>query len=305
MHPTLFHVPSPFGAVAVHAFGVSLALAVLVGWYLLRRDPAMRTETAGRLYFVVVLTAIVGARALYVATLPRAVRAPFDIVALGDGGLVAFGAVPFVLALRPLLLRYARAGLLDVPLERFAARLALPALVGASIVCVGAYLAGSDFGRPLAASAPRTLRVLGTFPAAPVREGAIGRFVADGPPVLVHQRHAFPDRLAADAATSLPTHPVQLYEAALFALFALGLYALERRGGERAQGLAAPLAALAYAIVRLVTEPFRGDPERVRLGPTTLPVALGVAMALAALAIIAVDVLRARRARNTSSTPAA
>jgi phosphatidylglycerol:prolipoprotein diacylglycerol transferase len=295
--PTLFHLKTPFGAVAVPAFGVSLALSVLAGWYLVRRDERFRAEPLARLYLLAVVVAFFGARLAYLLGTPRAVRSGFDVIAIFDGGLSAFGAVVAALALLPLVARAERAERISLTAPAFADALAVPGLVAGAIVALGAYLAGASFGRLLPAAAPGFLRALGTFPRSAVHEDAVGRF-PEGPPVLVHQLHAYAERLDVDAAASLPVHPVQLYEAALLAVAALAahLYAREPRRA----GHVAALGLASYALVRLATDPFRGDPERMRIGAISAP-ALASGVLLVVLAALGMQ--RAYRAR--ASAPAA
>lgn len=297
MLPTLLHLRTPFGAVAVPAFGICLAVSVLVGWYLVRRDHRFRTEAMGRLYLLTVAAALFGARLAYVLGTPRAVRGGFDVIAIFDGGFSAFGALCAVLVFLPLVARAEQRAQIPVTARAFADALAVPGLVASALLSVGAYLAGASFGRLLPVTAPRFLRALGTFPRTPVHDDALGRFRA-GPPVLTHQLHAHADRIAGDATASLPVHPVQLYEAALFALAAAVTFAFAKRA--KVEGHVGALGLATYALARLATDPFRGDPERLRLGGVSAP-SIASACVLVLLAGLAAQ--RAYRAR--ASAPAA
>ena len=292
MYPTLFYLKTPFGVLAIHAFGVALAASVLLGWYMHRKDGAYANEATARLYFVTVLVAVVGARLGYVLTHPAFVRGAFDVFAVGDGGLYAFGALFAVLAFFVALARSGWAARASFDVPAFADVLALPAVLAAVFGALGAYLAGADFGRPLGTFAPKWLRALGTFPSHPAQEGLVGRF-RDGPAVLQHQRDAFADRVAPDAASSLPVHPVQLYEALSLGFLALAIHLYARR--DPARGRVTLVALFGYGAVRLFAELFRGDPERIRFGMITLPGTVATLTMFGAAALFARQVIASRR----------
>jgi phosphatidylglycerol:prolipoprotein diacylglycerol transferase len=101
-----------------------------------------------------------------------------------------------------------------------------------------------------------------------------------------------------------PLHPVQLYEAAgLLAIFAL-LLALRRR--KRFDGQLVMTYLAAYSALRVVTESFRGDPERGFVfewratapgdAPGGISTSTAISFAVAALSLAALALLR-RRAR--------
>jgi phosphatidylglycerol---prolipoprotein diacylglyceryl transferase len=91
--------------------------------------------------------------------------------------------------------------------------------------------------------------------------GRVGCFLAGccyGKPTNAPWGLAFPD------THGVPVHPTQLYDALVAA--SLGAFLMWRFGRRRFEGENIALLLMAYAILRSVTEVFRGDPERGGLG---------------------------------------
>lgn len=259
MHPILFELPFG-GGFPVYSYGVMLGLSFVVGWYLtlgLAKRDGLPREPLANCYILTAVSAVVGARLLYVATNPAEFDSIGKIFELRSGGMVAYGGFlgGFLGSLVYLRLK-------GIPLIPWA-DVAVPSLAsGLMITRVGCYLFGCDFGRPLADGAPGWLRRAGTFPhwSDDVMKGA-------GSPAFLH--HV--DTLGVDptAPHSLPVHPTQLYEAAVgAALVALLLFA---RGRQTFRGQIFFLFTFTYGVARFVLERFRDDAERGDVPPSLPP----------------------------------
>jgi phosphatidylglycerol---prolipoprotein diacylglyceryl transferase len=97
MHPVLIRL----GSVSIYTYGFFIALGFIAGILLARReagkvgiDPDMIMD----LTFYIIISAIVGSRLLYVATMPDVyLKNPLEIFKIWNGGLVFYGG--FILAL--------------------------------------------------------------------------------------------------------------------------------------------------------------------------------------------------------------
>jgi len=177
---------------AIHSFGVAMAVALVVCWYVVTGPPSegLSRRTRGRAFVAMVGGAAIG------ALLGRL---------FGGGGLSlgVIGAVVFVRFVGP-----------PTALGRHGAAALGLAVHGWG---VGVWLDGAVFGYPLAADAPEWLRSLGIYARWADGTGAPALFaqVAEG-------------WRPQGAAYSLATHPVGLYYAAFGA--ALAALAVLRRG---------------------------------------------------------------------------
>jgi prolipoprotein diacylglyceryl transferase len=250
MHPILFEIPTPWGAVPIYSYGVMLGTSMIIAWYVVmwigQRDGFDR-ETLANTFLVTAVSALVGARLLYIATNPHEFDSLGSVFALRRGGLVAYGGFlgGFFGALA-----YLRSK--KRPLLPFADVAAPTLALGLALTRIGCYLYGCDFGTRLGESAPSWLRWLGTFPHWPDDAGA---------PAWSH--HVAEYGLEFDAATSYPVHPTQLYESAAgFVLFGLTLFVWRRRAF---RGQVLLVLAIGYGIWRFFIEYLRDDPERGRL----------------------------------------
>lgn len=194
MHPVLLELPFGDTVIAIHSFGVALALALVVGWYVVTLAPAdgLDRRTRARAFVAMLGGAAVG------ALLGRL---------FGGGGLslAVLGSFASLRVMGP-----------PATLGRHGA-----VLLGLAVTAwgVGVWLDGAVFGFPLGEDAPEWLRRLGTYSRWADGTGAPALFaqIGEGWRPL-------------DAADSLPTHPVGLY----YAAFGVGLAALGllRRGAE-------------------------------------------------------------------------
>lgn len=267
--------PLEVGPIPLYSFGVTLALAVAVGWALTARaarSAGVRTDAAAAAYLGTAVGGLLGARGFYLALQADAYPTLGDALALTQGGLSLSGA-----ALGSAFGSW-------VACRRHALRwlswadLVAPALASSVFLAsLGAYLAGSDYGRPLPAAAPHWLAQLGTFP----RWSDWGESMGTGAPAWL--AHVASGLAPAESRTSAPVHPTQLYESlAAAALFA---WALALRQSQRQRGETFLCLALAYLAVRYGLDFLRGDPERGLIGPslgTRWPLVAGLGVFAAA-----------------------
>lgn len=258
MHPILFSVPTPWGDLPVYSFGAMLGLTLALGWGVVSRSGARQRHDKDLLanaYLIGAVSALLGARVLYVVTNLEAFGTAREWFAVQQGGMAAYGALLGGLAGCAVYLRIKR-----VPLAGFADLCAPVVALAVLLTRVGCYLDGSDFGVRLGEGAPGWLAALGTFPHWPETHSLRG-----SPAFLWHVES---ELIAPEALASLPVHPTQLYEALLGA----GLLALaEWRGARRRfAGQVFLAVVLAYGAGRFVIDNLRDDPERgVLLGFTS------------------------------------
>ncbi len=250
--------------VPIYAYGVMLGMSLVVGWYLslpLAEKDGLPRETMANCYVVTALAAIAGSRILYILTNPDEFKSIWDLFALRNGGLVAYGGF-----IGGLLGSWAFLGPKGIRLLAWADD-AVPSLAsGLLITRIGCYLFGCDFGKRLPDDAPHWVKALGTFP-----HWAAGTLASgEGSPAYV--RHLDVYRGTAMEAellrmnTSFPVHPTQIYES-LVGLLLLGLLLWQRKY-TRFRGQVFFLFVFAYGFLRFVLELWRDDVERGSYGPT-------------------------------------
>lgn len=135
------------GPIALHTYGLMLALAFLVG-LLITLSEAKRTgqnpDFYGSLFLGLLLSAVLGARIAFVAFFWEDFKDnPLSALNVTSGGLMYFGGVIFALAFVILYARAKRLPLLRV-LDTIAPALAL----GYAIARIGCLGAGCCYGRP-------------------------------------------------------------------------------------------------------------------------------------------------------------
>jgi phosphatidylglycerol---prolipoprotein diacylglyceryl transferase len=261
MHPVLFRIPMPgwelpivgqLDSIPVYSYGFMLGLSLVVGWYLtlgLARRDGLPQATMANNYVITALAAIVMSRLLYIVTNPDEFGSPADWFSFRAGGLVAYGGFLGGFLGSWIYLRIKR-----IPLLPWA-DVAVPSLAsGLAITRVGCYLFGCDYGRPLGEGAPAWLQAMGSFPH--WEEGTVPTG-AGSPAWLEHVRTR---GLDPDAATSLPVHPTQIYEALIGAVLLAALLFLRRH--QRFRGQIFFVATFAYGVGRWGIEILRDDPER-------------------------------------------
>lgn len=297
MHPVLFELTTPWGERPVYSFGLFLGLAVLLGWYTLRRagrEHALDEVMLENAYAATVLAALLGGRIGYVFSNPRAFPTFLSALSPSRGGLLASSAILFGLVAALVVAR--RSGARPLRLADAAAPALAVALV---LVRVGCYLYGCDYGTRLSANAPRWLVALGTFPRE-MDANDVGLVV--GSPAYLDQMTHASSGLALDAAHALPVHPTQLYEA-LLGVVVLGVALAVALRGKK---LERPLedgdvflpSALVYGLGRLAIEPLRGDLERGFVGAVSAPTLVSLAIVATTIAIVVARRVSAQRRPN-------
>jgi len=250
--------------VPIYAYGVMLGISLVVGWYLtlpLSDKDGLPKETMANCYVITALAALGGARLLYVITNPDEFKSIWDLFALRNGGLVAYGGF-----IGGLLGSWAYLAPKKIRLLAWADD-AVPSLAsGLLITRIGCYLFGCDFGTRLPDGAPHWLKTLGTFP-----HWAPGTLASgEGSPAYVRHldlyRGSGLEQELIKMNSSFPVHPTQIYES----LVGLGLLVLLlwQRKYTRFRGQVFFLFVFAYGFVRFVLELWRDDVERGSYGPT-------------------------------------
>jgi phosphatidylglycerol:prolipoprotein diacylglycerol transferase len=254
---------------SLHTYGVAIAIAFLVAI-------AVGTRTAGRtgldadkvrdLCFWLLVSSLVGSRLLFIVTnIPdyiRLCREQHDCtraLRVWEGGLVFYGGFFAALATAAWYMRrYA------MPFWRVADVLAPSVALGHFFGRLGCFAAGCCWGK----------------------ESHLAWAVRFPPSSLVYQDYVARGALAANAASTPPLHPVQLYEAGADLALFLALYLYGRRKRFDGQVLAAYLVG--YGALRFAVELVRGDDARKFVGPlsTSQLIAL-VAVALGAIVFFA------------------
>lgn len=246
MKQVLFRIPGL--GVPVYGFGLMVALAFCAGlWLAVRRarreglDPDVVYDMAVWL----MVGGLVGARLFFVAEYwGEKITTLAEVVRVWEGGIVFYGSViGAVVAL--LLFRAFRRFPVLATLDALAPSVAL----GIALGRVGCFLNGCCYGDPC-----------------PIPWLAV-RFPRDSPAWLAERAQRL---IPADAPTSLPLHPTQLYSA-LDGLVLLALltayYPLRRRDGE-----VIGLLMLTYPVTRFLIEALRDDESTFVLGLTVAQV---------------------------------
>jgi phosphatidylglycerol:prolipoprotein diacylglycerol transferase len=259
MHPILFTIPTPWGALPIYSYGVMLGSSLLLAWYFImymgKRIEGFNRELLASCFTWTAVGAIVGARLLYILTNIDDYQSFSSWFDLRSGGLVAYGGFlgGFVTA-------WAFWKLKKIPLIPFA-DIAVPTLAsGLMLTRVGCYLYGCDYGRPLDEDAPDFLKTAGTFP----------KWQEDAQPALAcnqtingspaYQHHLSEGLIPEDAVASLAVHPTQIYESiAGIVLFAIAFYLLTHR---KFRGQVLVVVGGLYGLWRFFIEYLRDDPER-------------------------------------------
>jgi phosphatidylglycerol:prolipoprotein diacylglycerol transferase len=291
----------------IYAYGVMLGLSLVVGWYLtlpLAEKDGLPKETMANCYVVTALAALAGSRILYSLTNLDEFKSIWDLFALRNGGLVAYGGF-----IGGLIGSWAYLAPKKIRLLAWADD-AVPSLAsGLFITRIGCYLFGCDFGKRLSDGAPTWLKALGTFP-----HWTPGTLVSgEGSPAYVRHLDLYRgtpmEAQLVEQNASFPVHPTQLYEA-LVGLLLLVLLLWQRRY-TRFRGQVFFLFVFAYGFLRFLLELWRDDVERGSYGPTLdehvyVPLCLLV-MALAFVFGISLGIGNARvrmAARVVSFAPA-
>ncbi len=260
MHPILFSIPTPWGAIPIYSYGVMLGTSLLFAWYFImymgKRIEGYDRELLASAFTWTAVGAIIGARLLYVFTNLESYDSVASWFDLREGGLVAYGGF-----LGGLVTAWAFWRIKKIPLMPFADLIAPTLASGLMLTRIGCYLYGCDYGQPLDDGAPSWLKSAGTFPQ--WNADAYPSFACDqsvqGSPAYQHHVQEYPD-LMADRMSSLPVHPTQLYEASAgLILFVFTVWLLTHR---KFRGQVFLSLAAVYGLWRFFIEYLRDDPER-------------------------------------------
>jgi phosphatidylglycerol:prolipoprotein diacylglycerol transferase len=224
-----------------------IALAFLVGlWTATRR--ARRANVSGEkvadVTFWLMAGAIVGARAVYVATYWKtefAHQPLTEIFMIQRGGLVYYGGLIGAILAGSIYIRWKR-----LPLWKVADVLAPSIALGSVFGRMGCLLNGCCFGR--VCHLPWAIRF---------------------PNQSIPWQYQFQQGLVGQNDPSLPVHPTELYDGLLNLVLYFGLAWLFRRRHFEGQVFATYLVG--YALFRFVVEYFRGDypPDHIHAGLTS------------------------------------
>ncbi|MEZ4288722.1 MAG: prolipoprotein diacylglyceryl transferase [Polyangiales bacterium] len=294
MHPILFHIPTPWGAVPIYSYGVMLGTSLLFGWYFImwagKKTENFNRELLANTFTVAAISAIVGSRILYVLTNLDEYQTIGQMFQIRSGGLVAYGGF-----IGGFLGSWVYLRMKKVPLAPWADLVAPTLGSGLMITRLGCYLYGCDYGKPLQDDAPAFLKHLGTFPKWDMTTGP--KLACDqtinGSPAFQHHLYAYADKMIG-RTDSLPVHPTQLYESlAGLVLFVVGVWVLNHR---KFRGQVFIVVSALYSIWRFFIEMLRDDPERgAAFGFSTSQL---IAMAILPVCAFAYVMLKKRAEEN-------
>jgi len=240
--------------VPLHTYGVMLALAFVAAIWLAQKEAARQgqdPQQVGDVSFWILVSSLVGARLYFILVnwgdyfgsnamvTTRFGRIP-RFFALWEGGMVFYGGFIAAALAAAVYLRVKK-----IPFLPWADTLIPSVAFGQFMGRIGCFSAGCCWGRSCDPALPWAARF-------PPESLAFQSMAARANPARF---------IDADHLHTLPIHPVQLYESLgellLFAFLAIWLRPRKRFSG---QVMAAWL--MLYAVLRAVTETFRGDVER-------------------------------------------
>jgi len=260
MHPDLFEIPV-FSGLAVHTYGVMLAIGFLAGASFCVHQARRYGENPQRLLdlsFYILIAAIVGSRLYYVAIeWPFYARYPLQILNFTRGGLVFYGgAIGAILTAVFFMRRW------KMPVWRTCDLMAPAVPLGIFFGRLGCFSAGCCYGRPT--SVPWA--------------------------VVFNDPHTI-------ATRGVPIHPTQLYAALDGLVLFVVLVLLQRY--KRFHGQIFSAFLIGYAFLRYaIEEPFRGGERGAVVEGISVSVATGVPVLLVGVALMIFLGYRARAARN-------
>jgi len=247
MHPRLFTIDLFGHPLAVSTYGLLVAVGVMGGIYVGHRNAkrmGLRPDDFLDLTFWGLVVALPASRLMFVLTNLERFRPNYwKVFAIWEGGLVFYGGVMGACALG-LYLMWRR----KLPFLRSGDVLAPVISIGHAFGRLGCYMAGCCWGK----ACPRPVGVQFGSESV-VYENLVARRQID--PAVSH--------------TTAPLHPVQLYEAlGEIVIFGLLLHLASRK---RADGVVFFSYLALYAVLRTVTELFRGDAARRYLFELPIP----------------------------------
>jgi prolipoprotein diacylglyceryltransferase len=210
----------------VSSYGLVLLIALVTCWWLARRNAKAAGIDPSHIDVLVPAALLIGLAVSMLQPEHRVRLIPLITVCLG------------------VVIAYSR--LTHQSIGRMTDVLALPTIAAIMIQRVGCFLAGCCWGDPIGHGVPAWMGV--DFPA--------GSFA--------HEQHVTLGLIGPDAASSLPVHATQLYEAVL--LLPLFVLLARPKMGRLSPGELTLLAAGGYAVVRFAIEFLRADNVAV-IGP--------------------------------------
>ncbi|OGP52636.1 MAG: prolipoprotein diacylglyceryl transferase [Deltaproteobacteria bacterium RBG_13_52_11] len=252
MHPVLFHS----GWLTIYSYGFMIALGIMVGLFLARRQAAREGIDPNQIVditFYVLVAALIGARILFVLmNFKEYADNPINILKIWEGGLVFYGGLVPAAAIGIWYIKR-----LGLPLWQVADIFAPSVAISHAFGRIGCFFAGCCYGEACALPWAVTF----TDPRSLAPQG-------------------------------IPLHPTQLYSSlSLFALFAF-LVLLRKR--KTFHGELLWLYILCYSIGRFFLEFLRGDPRGNVLGGL-LSTAQAISIPLAGISVVMLLYLRIKR----------
>jgi phosphatidylglycerol---prolipoprotein diacylglyceryl transferase len=265
-------------------YGVMLALACVAAWWVARHRALTRGVDASHVDLALPLALVAGAglvRLLATVVPDERIVAGTTLLAEHRLRLPAIATVGLVV-----LFLYCR--IAHVSFRRFADSVAPGLLLGIAFLRIGCFLAGCCFGT-IAGTAARldaaSLTVRLQLQALAALSGdAIPWAVRFPAGSLAYRQHVALGLIGPGAATSLPVHPVQLYESA--AALLLCVLVLRLPVGRLRAGTEALVAFGGYAVIAFVLQFLRAD-NALAVGPLSVPQLIYLAW-LAAVPLLAV-----------------
>ncbi len=259
----------PWKPLPIYAYGVMLGTSLIIGWFLalrLAKQDGIAQEEAAGIYMWTAVSAIIGARVLYVIANFSSFESATEIFMLHRGGMVAYGG--FIGGTLGSLYQCWRR---KIPLLKWADVSAPSVILGTGITRIGCFLYGCDYGQrsdaPWALSFPR-----------------------QSPAWKDHLSHGW---ITEQADWSQPIHPTQLYEMVFaFILFGAAMWVRKKR---TFSGQVFVVWVMGYGLVRPLIEALRDDDQRGYVGPLTTSQFIGVT-AFTLGAILLVSLVRRHRA---------
>jgi phosphatidylglycerol:prolipoprotein diacylglycerol transferase len=245
----LYPILIQWGSWTVRSYGVLVATAVMVGYFVARREVVraniITSEVFERFFLWTMVGGFVGARVYYIlfSDLTYFLAHPAEIPAIWHGGLALHGGLIGGLVAGILFVR--RYGL---PFWRLADILAPAIILGQAVGRLACLFNGDAFGKP-----------------------------SNLPWAIIFTNEAAP------APLGVPLHPTQLYEF-LWDLLVFTLIWRLRNRRLREGRLFLTYAAL-YSVGRALIEPFRGDQLTVTLFHTPLPIAVLTSLLVLGLSV--------------------
>jgi phosphatidylglycerol:prolipoprotein diacylglycerol transferase len=253
----MYPIITKIGPFTLHAFGLILAVAIMVGSaHLVREtrrlgDPRIDEKRMQRLIWWIVVAVIAGGRLMHVlVNFGDYARRPLDALKIWEGGLAMYGGL---LAIFFVVMGFAWKN--GISVLRLCDLCAPSCFLGDAIGRWGCFFAGDDYGKPT--------------------DSWVGV-------VFTH-----PDTLVPPQLRGVPLHPTQIYMS-LKALIIFGaLMWITRR--KKFDGQVAGWAFILYAVLRSIVEIFRGDADRGFIGPLSTSQFISIFVFAAGLLILMVS----------------